>query len=524
MSERIAKLVCPNLMHDSKYYLNKYPNRDGVITRFAPSPTGFLHTGSLYMALINYKIAKDNGGIFYLRIEDTDTKREIEGSTDTIVEMLKEFGITFDNDDKYAPYVQSKREDIYNAFIYDLVSKDLAYPDFTTHEELDEIRHYQEENGKRIGYYGEYAKGRSLSDDEIEKNIKAGIPYVIRIKSQGDFNDSFIFHDELRGDIKFPCNDFDVVIRKVDGLPTYHFAHAIDDTLMHTSIVIRGEEWLNSVPTHKELFDLLGFNMPKYMHISSILKSSDDGSRRKLSKRLDPEASVSYLLEEGYPKKGFIKYLLTLANSKYDMSDDYVLDLTNFSITGSTFDIPKLESVCKEYISGLNIDNLISEIEEYANKYNKDLLNLINRDKAYFKEIINLEYFPAPRKDYSKYGEIYNKIYYFYNDLYDNASYEDSQVDKDTAIRVLNFVKSSNPFRVEEDWVASLKEEANNLGFAKNKKVMERDNLKYMFADFMKLIRIALCNKNESFSLYEVIRIIGENEFIRRIDKYIKSL
>lgn len=526
MSLELAKLICPNLSHDKDYYLNKYKNRDGVITRFAPSPTGFLHTGSLYMALINYRIAKDNDGIFYLRIEDTDTKREVDGSIDTIVSMLKEFGVEFNNDPAYGPYKQSERADIYNAFIFDLVEKGLAYPDFVSQEELDEIRHKQEELGERIGYYGKYAKGRYISEEEAINNIKNNVPYVVRLKSQGNYDKLFKFYDELRGEIEFHENDFDVVIRKNDGLPTYHFAHAIDDTLMHTSVVIRGEEWLNSVPTHKDLFDTLGFKLPKYMHISSILKASDDGSRRKLSKRKDPEASVSFLLEKGYPKKAFINYLLILANSKYEenMTDDYKINLKNFSVNGSTFDILKLENVCKEYISSLNIDELYNEIYEYAKKYDDKLLATIDRDPMYFREILNLEYFPQPRKDYSKYSEIMDKVYYFYNDLYDLKDYDDSLVDSETARRVLEYVRDTNPALPEEEWVLSLKEHATNLNFAKNKKVMERDGLKYMFADFMKLIRIALCNKNESFSLYEVIRIIGVDEFKRRINKYLSQL
>ena len=526
MSLELAKLICPNLLHDKDYYLNKYKKREGTITRFAPSPTGFLHTGSLYMALINYRIAKDNNGIFYLRIEDTDTKREVDGSIDTIVSMLKEFGIEFDNDPAYGPYKQSERADIYNAFIFDLVAKGLAYPDFVSPEELDEIRKQQENAGERIGYYGKYAKGRFVSEADAINKIKNNEAYVVRLKSKGNYDNTFKFYDELRGEIEFHENDFDVVIRKNDGLPTYHFAHAIDDTLMHTSVVIRGEEWLNSVPTHKDLFDTLGFKLPKYMHISSILKASDDGSRRKLSKRKDPEASVSFLLEKGYPKKAFINYLLILANSNYEdnMTDDYKINLKNFSVNGSTFDILKLENISKEYISSLSIDELYNEINSYAKNYDLNLLELIKRDELYFKEILNLEYYPQQRKDYSKYSDIIEKIYYFYNDLYDDKSYEESNVDKDTTRRVLEYVKETNPLLPEEEWVLSLKEHATNLNFAKNKKVMERDGLKYMFADFMKLIRISLCNKNESFSIYEVIRIIGLDEFRRRIDKYLSQL
>ncbi len=516
----LANAVVPNILHDRAYYLNKYTNREGVITRFAPSPTGFLHTGSLYMALINYKIAKDNDGIFYLRIEDTDTKREVDGSQDTIISMLKEFGIEFNNDEKYGPYIQSQRDCIYNAFIYDLILQDKAYPDFISEEELEKIRKSQETKGERIGYYKEYAVGRMLSIDEMIERINNKEPYVVRIKSRGDFSKKFIFKDMLRGEISFPENDFDIVIRKKDGLPTYHFAHAVDDTLMHTSIVIRGEEWLNSIPVHYELFNLLGFDMPKYMHISSILKQSDDGSHRKLSKRKDPEASVSYLLQSGYPKKGILDYLLILANSKYEnsMSDDYKLDFKNFSITGSTFDVMKLESVCKERIHNMDIDVLLEDILNYAKEYNQKLYNIILKDQKYFKKILMFEHYPQERKDYSKYSEILDKIYYFYNDLFDELPYDYLDIDSSVVSQSLDIIKNVGFNLDEASWLQELKSRASLIGFAKNKKEKVEKGLNYMFGDFMKILRIAICKKNESFSIYDVIKLIGHDEAIRRIN------
>lgn len=523
MREELAKLICPNLKHNALYYSNLYKERDNkYITRFAPSPTGFLHTGSLYMALINYKLAKDNDGIFYLRIEDTDTKREISGSALSIEKMLGEFGIIFDNDPLYGPYVQSQRKDIYDAFIYDLIINDKAYPDFLTKEELDCIRKEQEKNNERTGCYGSYAKYRNLSLDEQIERIKRNESYVVRLKSSGDFNKTFLFHDELRGDILLHENDLDIVIRKQDGLPTYHFAHAIDDTLMHTSLVIRGEEWIMSIPTHYELFECLGFKKPKYMHLSSILKASDDGTHRKLSKRYDKEASVLFLLKEGYPKKALIDYLLILANSKYEdnMREDYKLDINNFSITGSTFDIGKLNNISKEYIFNLDLDSLIKNILEYAEKYNETLFNIMISDIDYFKSILNLEHFPTPRKDFSKYSDILDKIYYFYNDLFKNYEYEINDMDIDTLNKVIDILLSVNNDLSEEDWLNYLKEKAKELGFAKNKKEMEKLNLKYMFSDLMKTLRIALCKKNESFSLYEVIKLIGNDNYINRINFY----
>lgn len=521
MLEKLANLIVPNLKHTKDYYLDLYKKRDGVITRFAPSPTGFLHTGSLYMAMVNYKIAKDNDGIFYLRIEDTDTAREVEGSAKLMEDKLREFGIIPNNDPLYGPYIQSERKDIYDAFIYDLVLKGKAYPDFSLKEELDEIRKHQEESKERIGYYGKYATYRNLSCSEAIKKIENNEPYVVRIKSEGDFNKTFVFHDELRGDITLHENDLDIVIRKSDGLPTYHFAHVIDDTLMHTSLVIRGEEWLMSIPTHYELFNILGFNKPKYMHLSSILKITEDGNKRKLSKRYDKEASVSFILEQGYPKKAFLDYLLILANSKYEdnMNDDYKIDIKNFSINGSIFDILKLENISKDYIFNLDMDTLIKEILEYASCYNTKLFNVISSNIEYFKSILQLEHTPSPRKDYAKYSDIMDKIYYFFDDLFEEYPYEVIDMDKDTLNKVVESLNNVDLSLTEDLWLASLKENAAKLGFAKNKKEKEKNNALYMFSDYMKVLRIALCKKNESFSLYDVIHLIGEENYKKRLTK-----
>lgn len=524
MLEQLAKLIVPNLKHTKDYYINLYKPRGCVITRFAPSPTGFLHTGSLYMALVNYKIAKDNNGIFYLRIEDTDTLREVEGSAKMMEDMLKEFGVIPYNDPMYGPYRQSERKEIYDAFIYDLVLKGLAYPDFSSKEELEELRKSQEANKERIGYYGNYALYRNLNPQEAIKKIENNEAYVVRIKSMGDFNKTFVFHDELRGDIALHENDLDIVIRKQDGLPTYHFAHAIDDSLMHTSLVIRGEEWLMSIPTHYELFNILGFKRPKYMHLSSILKITEEGNRRKLSKRYDKEANVSYLLQEGYPKKAIIDYLYILANSKYEdiMDESYKLDINNFSINGSIFDILKLDNLSKEYIFNLDLDSLIKEILEYASKYNAKLFNLITSDVLYFKSILALEHTPSPRKDYAKYADILDKIYYFYDDLYEEYDTESFEMDEDTLSKVVDSLNRIDINQPEDLWLSSMKDMAASLGFAKNKKEKEKNNLKYMFSDYMKILRICLCKKNESFSLYEVIHLLGEEKYKKRLTKISK--
>ncbi|MBO5782871.1 MAG: glutamate--tRNA ligase, partial [Clostridia bacterium] len=292
-----------------QYYEEKYPLRPlekgAQVTRLAPSPTGFMHLGNLYVALANERLAHQSGGVLYLRIEDTDQKRKVEGAVEVIQSSLKYFGIDFDEGaeicGEYGPYYQQQRAEIYHAYAKELIRQGLAYPCFCTEEEMGKTREYQSENKLLPGYYGEFAKCRNLSEEQIYENLKAGKPYVIRLKSQGDVNIKHTFHDEIKGDITVTENNQDVVILKSDGIPTYHFAHAVDDHFMRTTMVIRGEEWLASLPIHIELFKVLGFRLPKYGHNCSIQKiDEEDGTRRKLSKRKDPEASLVFYREQGY--------------------------------------------------------------------------------------------------------------------------------------------------------------------------------------------------------------------------------
>ncbi len=525
-SDKLINMIFPNMVNDLDYYEKIYPKRNNsYVLRFAPSPTGFLHTGSLYTALINYKLAKDNNGVFYLRIEDTDTKRTVDGSTDTLKEQLSYFGIKYDNDPTYGPYFQSQRRDIYNAGLAYLLKKGLAYPCFLKEDEIEEIRAYQEKNNLRTGIYKEFAKYRDITESDAIEKIKNNEPFVIRLKSNGDFNHKFTFVDELRGSITLPQNDFDIVIYKQDKLPTYHFAHAIDDHFMGTTHVIRGEEWLTSVPIHVELFDALGFERPKYLHLDSIMKL-DNGNKRKLSKRKDPEASVSYLIELGYPKEAIINYLLTLANSNYEEYfleaknnnvNDFKLSINKMSKNGSLFDIAKLNSVSKETIFFMDIDCLVEEIKMWASKYNTKLFDLINEDLNKFKQIMSIGLnCDNPRKEYERFDQIYDKIKFFYNDCYEQMScdmpYSDDIVNK-TCEAFINI-----SFKDEEsEWLNNVKAISQKLGFAKNKKEKEALKVEYMFSDFMKIIRIKLCKSENSPSIYDILNILGIDEVKRRL-------
>ena len=362
--KELAELMFPGIEKSVEDYEKMYPERkleEGArVTRFAPSPTGFVHMGSLLSAFEDYKAAKDTNGVFMLRIEDTDSKRTVENGIVGILNDLKNFDIIPDEGmideehsiGEYGPYIQSERKEIYHAFAKDLVLRGLAYPCFCSAEELDEIREIQELNKERIGYYGSFAKCRSLSVDEAIEKIKNGEKFTVRLKSPGDFNKKITLHDEARGDIEFPENDLDIVIIKsTDKLPTYHFAHLVDDHLMHTTHIMRGEEWIASFPIHDQLFEIFNFPKPKYVHLGVVMKIDEEGTRRKLSKRKDKEASVEFYHKEGIPKEAVKLYLMTIANSNFeewflenpdsDLSE-FKFDFKKISASGTLFDVEKL--------------------------------------------------------------------------------------------------------------------------------------------------------------------------------------
>ena len=371
--EKLADMILENVEHTTEYYIEKYPKRNlkegAFVTRYAPSPTGFQHIGGVFAALINERLASQSEGVFYLRIEDTDQKREVEGAIDDTVATMHNFGMDFNegmtgqetSKGEYGPYRQSQRAEIYNTFAKDLLKKGLAYPCFCTPEELAELREKQIANKITPGYYGEYAKFRNITEEEAIKRIENGEQYIIRLKSPGDPEKRVEFHDLIKGDISFPENNQDIVLIKGDGLPTYHFAHAIDDYLMRTTDVIRGEEWLSSLPIHVQLFEVLGFEAPRYAHIPTIMKQ-DGGSKRKLSKRKDPEAAVSYYKEVGFPTITVIEYLLNIVNSTFEewRAENPKADYHEFEIhlekmgkSGALFDLIKLNDVSKDRIAAM---------------------------------------------------------------------------------------------------------------------------------------------------------------------------
>ena len=434
-NKELADIIFPEITETIDDLEKRYPLRDlpegAEVTRFAPSPTGFLHTGSLFTSLICRKVATQTGGVFYIRLEDTDTKREIQGSGEQLLSQLKIFNIIPDegylgNSEKglYGPYVQSKRADLYKVAIKYLIEKGRAYPCVCSQEELEEIRKQQETQKLTPGYYGEFAKYRFIDNDERVRRIKNGDPYVIRFLSNGNHLNKIQVNDLVHGDFEIAQNDQDIVIYKSDGLPTYHFAHCVDDHFMRTTTVIRGEEWISSLPIHVELFEAMGWKAPKYAHLPVIMKLDENGNKRKLSKRKDIEAAVSYFLEDGYPPEALIMYLMTIANSnfeewifaqKFDNMQDFTFSFEKMSLEGALFDIGKLSFFAREILGKMNKNVITERALAYAKQYNQELASYIERDPKYFAEIMNIEREKEnPRKDYEKFGNMLDIIGFFY--------------------------------------------------------------------------------------------------------------
>ena len=533
-SDKLINRIFGQLPHDMAYYEKIYPKRkENMVVRFAPSPTGFLHTGSLYTALINYKLAYDNKGVFYLRIEDTDTKRTVEGSLETLKEQLNYFGIEYNNDPTYAPYMQSQRKDIYNACLAHMLKEGLAYPCFLTEEEIKSIRNEQEASGNRTGIYGVYAKYRDIKEEDAIKLIDEGHPYVIRLKSNGDFNKRFKIVDLLHGELSLPENDFDIVIYKNDKLPTYHFAHLVDDHLMRTTHVVRGQEWMSSVPVHYELFKTFGFKMPKYIHTPLILKKDGD-KIRKISKRLDPEARMTYYEEKGYPVYSLIEAIMTIANSNYEQwrEGHPDADFTEFefspkkmSSAGALFDLDKLDNISKNYLSKLKATEVFDGLDEWSKVYDTDFNALINKHKDYTISVLNIEREQKkPRKDFACFSEVKDNIWYMYNELFDGAIFDFSFLKHEEDAKKIISTYLNEYFDINDDkdtWFNKIKELTEKMGYCSNMKEYKEnpDNYKGSTADISNVIRVALTTKLTTPDLYEIINILGDAEVRSRFSK-----
>lgn len=507
----------------------KYPRRpEGqIVTRFAPSPTGKIHIGNIYGAIIPEKFAHQNGGVFILRLEDTDTKREVEGADQLIVNALRysgiinDEGLQSDGSEKgdYGPYVQSKRALFYKVFIKKLLLEDKAYPCFMSPDELDKMREEQTKLGIRPGCYGVWAKNRKLAEQEINERLDRGEKFVIRFKSHGNFENKIVHDDIVRGKRQLPENDTDIVILKADGLPTYHFAHVVDDYLMGTTHVTRGDEWFISTPIHLQLFQSLGITPPKYIHFSAIQKN-DEGSKRKLSKRKDPEATFSYYIEKGYPKEVIMEYLLNLISSGFEdfkkqnptkSYKDYDIDIKKLNPSGALLDFKKLDSISKDFIATLSAEELYDKLYDWAVEFDSNLAKLMEEKKDYFISIFEIERKNTDRvrKDYSKFSTIWDEIAYFFN-LEEN---HDSS-NKDIIEQFKNVYDEND---TKEEWFAKMKDLAVKNGYSTNSKEFDAAIHKGTISDFIAIFRNLLTGKKNSPDLYSIMKVLGKNEVFKRL-------
>ena len=546
--EKLADILLPEIDKTVADYEAIYPKRNleegAQVTRFAPSPTGFLHIGGLFSALISERCAHQSGGKFILRIEDTDKKREVENGVEKILEGLSEFGVKIDEGvvseteekGEYGPYTQSKRAPIYGAFAKELIKKGLAYPCFCTEEEISAIREKQEAEKLLPGYYGEFAKCRELTLEQIEENVKKGMPFVIRLKSPGDAEKKVSFKDGIKGKIEMPENIVDVVVLKSDKIPTYHFAHAVDDYLMGTTYVVRGDEWISSVPIHLQLFYCLGLKAPKYAHIAPIMKEDNSG-KRKISKRKDPEAAVSYYTEEGFPVDGVMEYLLNLAN--YTFEDfkrankkahwsEFKLEMNKMSNSGALFDLVKLTDICKNTIASMTAEEVYEKAIEWAEMFDKELYDLLTRDKDFSVKMFGFDRNPdKPRKDIAKWSQVRESFSYMFDEIKEAGfEYPENLEKSDMKIIAEKYIDIYDENDDKDTWFGKFKDLADEIGFAREVKEYKAnpENFKGHVGDISSVIRVAVTGRMKSPDLHGVLCALGKTKVVNRINEFIQSL
>ncbi len=543
----LANTIFPDITKTLEDYEKEYPERNlkegAKVVRFAPSPTGFMHIGNMMSAVINYVLAKKSGGVFFVRNEDTDSARTVEGAVDFIHETLKHYGIYPDEYEykgetvgNYGPYIQSERKEIYQAFVKHLIEIGRAYPCFMSKEEVDEIRENQAAMKKRIGIYGRYARYRNLSVEEAIERVKRGDEYVIRFKSEGDFEKKFSFEELNKGKMEFPENDLDFPIMKSeDNLPTYHFAHLVDDHLMRTTHVVRGEEWISSVPVHYELFKTFGFKMPKYIHNTLILKKDGD-TIRKISKRKDPEALMFFYVEKGYPALAVIDAVLTIANSNYEEWRtahpetpfyEFEFNPKKMSASGALFDLDKLDNISKNIISKMKAKDLYEELLAWARKYDVDFAALLEKNGDYVTSILNVEREQKkPRKDFAHYSEIKDKIWYMFDELWNTSEkgYVFQTISDENEVRSIGEKYLSDYYDESDDkdtWFAKIKDLAEEFGYAREVKEYKEDPSKFKghVGDVSTALRILFTRESMTPDLYEIMKLLGKDILTKRLEE-----
>ncbi len=537
----LADLLYPQIKTLPADIEARYPARvlpEGAkVTRFAPSPTGFLHIGNLYGAFTDERLAHTSGGIFYLRIEDTDAKRTVPNGIQIIIETLAKLGVEFDegaviDGDKgdYGPYRQSERAEIYQTFAKQLIREGKAYPCFCTEEELSAIREKQEAEKLNPGYYGEFAIWRDAPIEKIREKLNEGMPFVLRFRSEGDLNNKHKFRDEIKGEIDVTENDIDHVILKSDGIPTYHFAHAVDDHLMGTTHVIRDESWLSTLPFHIQLFKALGFKMPKYCHTAQVLKL-DNGNKRKISKRKDPEAALTYYHSQGYPVAAVREYLMTLLNSNFEEwrlanpdspIEDFKFTTKKMSVSGSLFDLDKLNDVSKNVISRLTAEQVYDFTLAWAKENDIEFAKLLESDKAYATRILAIgRGGKKPRKDIALWSEVKGYMSFFYDSLFERTDViPESFNESDIKAVFADFTASYDETADQSQWFNNIKAIAEKNGFCPDMKQYKADPEAYKgsVADVSMFLRIAVTGRMNSPDLYEVMQILGKENVLSRIN------
>lgn len=547
--KKLAELLFPEITAAPEDYEVKYPTRDlpegAKVTRLGPSPTGFIHLGNLYGAFVDERLAHQSGGIFYLRIEDTDDKRYVEGAVDIIINSLKFFGINFDEGatmegdiGQYGNYTQSQRGEIYQCYAKKLVEEGKAYPCFLTEDEIAEIRAGQEANKCNPGIYCEYAKCRDLTLEEIEANINEGKPYVIRLKSDGkpvpagEEAKKIRVEDAIRGVLEMPENYQDVVILKTTGIPTYHFAHVVDDHLMRTTHVVRGAEWLPSLPIHVELFEKLGWEMPVYCHTAQLMKLDEEGNKRKLSKRKDPELSLDYYRNQGYHPAAVREYLLTILNSNFEEwrmvnpdapIDEFEFTTDKMSNSGALFDLNKLNDISKDVLLRIPASELYDFLKGWAEEFKPEIMHIFE-DRDYLEKILDLgRNDKKPRKDLIYAQQIIEFISYFFDDMLKIEDEMPAEVPADDVKAILNaYLASYDHSDDQSQWFDKIRNIATEMGYAAKPKDFKKHPEEYKghVGHVSTVIRIALMGRAQSPDVWEIQQILGEERTRARISNY----
>ena len=544
--QALADLLFPNVTDTPDTLEEKFPPRNypegAVITRMAPSPTGFVHLGNLVQGLTSERMAHQSGGVLFLRVEDTDAKREVPGAVEVLINTLKHYGIHFDegatidgDSGAYGPYRQRQRAGIYHVYAKKLVSEGMAYPCFCTEEELSAMREKQEANKETTGYYGKYAMWRDRSMEDIQAQLSAGNPWVLRFRSTGSIENQFKFDDLVKGKLTITENDIDHVLLKSDGIPTYHFAHAVDDHLMRTTHVVRGDEWLPTLPFHIQLFKALGFKLPKYVHIGPLMKM-DGTSKRKLSKRKDPELALTFYKAEGFPVEAVYEYIMTLLNSNYEdwrranpaaPATDFAFSPKKLNPAGNLFDYAKLTDVSKNVIATMDAEKVYTLLTEWAKEFDPDFGCKLESDPDYAKAILAIgRGGKKPRKDIAVWKEAKAYMGFFYDEYLEKPVF-DEKFSSDTVKTALS--KFIEKFDISDDsgvWFDKVKAITEEMGFTTDMKAYKADPDAFpgTVADVSTFIRQAVTGKTNSPDLYTVMQILGYDRTVARIKAVMENL